>query len=180
VLESLRRYHDDLHGENPSNIFLWDQQRQKGTWCPKEENAVSDHIAQHLDRDLRQRGVVVNREVVIRRKPGQRTDIHVDAVDGQERLKVIIEVKGCWNPQVATAMQDQLKDRYLRENECSDGIYLVAWFDCPSWDPDDRRCADAAAWCSSIEEARKQLGVQARDLSTDGCSLAACVLDGRL
>lgn len=51
---------------------------------PKEENAFSDFIKSHLGRDLKERGVIVNREAEIRRSigtsPGERTDIHVDAV----------------------------------------------------------------------------------------------------
>ena len=190
ILESLGRYQQDLHGENPARKFLWDEQRPRGTWWPKDENTVSDHIAQYLDRDLTQRGVVVNLEVVIRRKDGdargQRTDIHVDAVSQRssggehERLRVIIEVKGCWNSEVDTAMRDQLRDRYLKENECRDGIYLVAWFNCSSWDPADGRLKAATALCPTIEETRKRLDAQATDLSVEGCSFAAFVLDAAL
>jgi hypothetical protein len=52
--------------------------------------------------------VIVNREVEIRRRigkvPGERTDIHVDAIvpgaamDAYRTVPAIIEAKGSWNP----------------------------------------------------------------------------------
>ena len=39
--------------------------------------------------------------------------------------RVIVEAKGCWNKDLKTAMRDQLRDRYLKENQCSHGLYVV-------------------------------------------------------
>jgi len=38
-----------------------------------------------------------------------------------------------------TAMQTQLVDRYLRDNHCQHGLYLVGWFNCDAWDSQDDR-----------------------------------------
>jgi hypothetical protein len=105
---------------------------------PKDENSFSDFVAVHLDEDLRQKGIIVNREVRIHR--GERTDIHVNAVvlipqeGGYDSVSVIIEVKGCWNLDHDHAMKTQLVDRYLRDNRCQHGLYLVGWFNCEQWD----------------------------------------------
>jgi hypothetical protein len=183
VLQSLARYQGELRGELPAVQDLWSERSRK-VWRPKPEDAISNHIARHLRRDLTERGVIVNREVQIRFSPdGQRTDIHVDAVrhrrgdDSEALLKVIIEVKGSWNKSLKTAMQEQLRDKYLKENDCRHGIYLVAWFNCKDWDARDPRCRDAKAWRWNLEEARAQLDSQAKSLSNDQCSLAAFVLD---
>ena len=55
------------------------------------------------------------------------TDIHVDAtVPGRkrrtdERMSVIVEVKGNWHRELDSAMQTQLRDRYLKGNSCKNG-----------------------------------------------------------
>jgi hypothetical protein len=190
VLESLEGYQRDLRGENPAYEDLWNEpsgdKNSKG-WRPKKEDAVSNHISRHLGRDLEERGVVVNREVQIRPYPsGQRTDIQVDAVPrlsagtNSNTLRVIIEVKGSWNRSLKTAMDRQLKGRYLKENDCHDGIYLVAWFNCGHWDPQDRRLQVAKSWNWDLEQARAQLAAQAEDLTTEDCRLSSFVVDARL
>jgi hypothetical protein len=89
---------------------------------------------------LDDRGIILNREVQIRRgrkgeMPGQNTDIHVVAitpkgggVDRDGAITLIIEVKGSWNAGVMTDMKDQLRDRYLRNNNCRVRLYVVANF----------------------------------------------------
>ena len=62
-------------------------------------------IALHLEDDLQKHGIIVNREVQIRRPrgkeaPGQSTDIHIDTIVSLEasgaadRISVIIEGEG--------------------------------------------------------------------------------------
>ena len=53
-----------------------------------------------------------------------------DAVSVKERLTVIIEVKGCWNAEVKTAIPSQLVEDYLKPHNWTHGIYLVGWFIC--------------------------------------------------
>lgn len=186
VLESLARYQEELRNEIPAYEDLWNEVEAK-TWRPKREDSISNNIARHLRRDLTKRGVIINREVQIRPSPqGQRTDIHVDAVRrgpggvGEAPLKVIIEVKGCWNSSLQTAMEGQLKNRYLKDSDCQHGIYLVAWFNCEHWDPRDSRCSEARSWNWNLEDARTYLEKQATSISDDRCSLAAVILDARL
>ena len=105
VIASLKRYQSLLLGEKPAVYDLWNT----NDWTPKEETFISDHVARHLESDLKNRGVVVNREVQIRR--GQETDIHIVAIrekrDGSmDQVRVITEVKGCWHQQVKSRDAD--------------------------------------------------------------------------
>ena len=176
IIASFKRYQRLLLGEKPAVYDLWNT----NDWTPKKETFISDHVVRHLENDLKDRGIVVNREVQIRR--GQETDIHIVAIrekqDGSmDQVKVIAEVKGCWHSEVKTAMQTQLRDRYLKENQCGHGLYLVAWFLCDKW-KDESRKRKTPQW--TLEEAQKFFQRQATDLSRPGEMLCSAVLDPRL
>lgn len=186
VLESLRRLQAELHGETPPLQFLWNEWKEgeELRLRPKQENDLSDWIKRHLTQDLSGRRIVVNREVEIRPteslRPGQRTDLLVQATasgpTGQGApVSVIIEVKGCWNGELWTAMREQLVERYLQENACRHGIYLVGWYDCAYWrkshpHPTERRV-------STPDRAQQILDEQARALSQRDLQVRAFVLD---
>ena len=172
VIDSLTRFQAKLHDETPAVYDLWNDDL-----TPKEENRISDRIKRHLEQDLKSRGIIVNREVEIRK--GQETDIHIDAISSsQDIIKVIIEVKGCWHRDLKTAMKSQLRDRYLRENHCEFGLYLVAWFLCSTWRDDDYRKKATPKW--TLDEAARYFEDQAMQLSQLGESLRTLVLDGAL
>lgn len=145
-------------------------------------------MKRHLDADLRERSVVVNREVVIRCGTGnqdvERTDIHVDAItedadsNTYQTIKVIIEVKGCWHRELNRAMESQLVGRYLQENTSQYGLYLVGWFRCDQWHGDDWR-KDATPRIS-LEEARHQFYAQAMALSVNGVKVDTIVIDAAI
>lgn len=94
----------------------------------------SDNLKDHLLSELRDRHVVINREVEIRprrgQKPGEETDLHIVASTHIDQVELIVEVKGSWNKGVISDMEKQLADRYLIENACAHGLYLVGWFEC--------------------------------------------------
>lgn len=134
-------------------------------------------------------GIIVNREVEIRRKKGaesgQRTDIQVDAIRQSDAgspdvVTAIIEVKGSWHKELDHAMRSQLRDRYLAESHCHHGLYLVGWFNCPDWDDDDSRRSAVNNWGLSVDEARRRFDHQASELSTEGNTLRALVIDTSL
>jgi hypothetical protein len=167
VLESLDRLEKALVGtNNPQAIDLWNYAgagNQRREFNPKDEEDISGKIAAWLQMDLgAARGVVLNREVQPRR--GTKTDVLVDAVslDAEAgRLTLVIEVKGCWNAKIKTALQTQLVDEYLIPNGWSFGIYLVGWFICPKWNSTTRPPAnhlDAA----TLEEARAEVAAFAQ------------------
>jgi predicted NACHT family NTPase len=187
LIESLKHLELELQGETPAARDLWDKVDDK-SFNPVDENAFSDYVKRFLDKDLKSRGVVVNREVELRRNyggsAGERTDIHVDAVlmkpNGElyDSITVIIEVKGCWHGELNIAMETQLADRYLRDNACQFGLYLVGWFNCSQWNAKDSRKNKAPR--ISINEAREQFNAQAEGLSLSGNAVRACVLNAAL
>jgi len=190
--ESLRRLEDLLHDETPAAIDLWNECRRhtKVSYTPKDENTFSDYVKRHLDADLKRRGVIINREVEFRRKRGktdlgERTDIHVDAMRDDSRngeirvITAIIEAKGCWHDELATAMEVQLVDRYLRDSSCEHGLYLVGWFNWAEWDAGDRRKRAAPTY--DKDHAQDMLDSQAAFLSARNNIYApAVVLDTSL
>ena len=124
VVESLDRLQIRLKQQSlPQAEVLW---RWSGSgnnrfdFKPKDEEAISDYIADWLSTDIGPRsGVVVNREVQPRR--GSRTDIYVEAFAPDEesslkKLTVIIEVKGCWHSNVCTGLENQLVKGYLEQH----------------------------------------------------------------
>lgn len=192
LIESLNRLEQELQGETPSVLFLWNEWPIKDSegktsniFRPKSENRLSDFVKLHLIRDIKDQGLIINREVEIRptigSTPGEETDITVDAarknpITGtQSIISVIIETKCCWNNAVDTAMRAQLVDRYLSENQCKYGLYLVGWYRCTQWDDEDyrkNRCK-----YGSIDEARRTLNEQADQVSKNGIKIKAVTMD---
>jgi hypothetical protein len=183
LVESLERFQAQLQGETPEAPYLWDNVSKLDA-KPKDENAFSDYVKIHLEKDLKERGIVLNREVRIHR--GQRTDIHVNAViqtaSGQlyDSITAIIECKGCWNPGLYDAMRDQLVGMYLRDNHCQHGLYLVGWFNCGNWSEEDGRKKQAEKLCPTIDYTRQRLTAFAADLSKDSIRIKSVVLDTSL
>jgi predicted NACHT family NTPase len=188
LLEALQRLQEKLHGETPAIRDIWDR-LPKGRLRPIGENEFSDYVKRFLDDDLRQKGIVVNREVVIRARfgsaSGERTDIHVDAISKNahgevyDTITAVIEVKGCWHPELDHAMKSQLADRYLADNHYRHGLYLIGWFNCDDWDPDDSRRGDAPQL--TLEEADAKYSAQAAELSDEQTvSIRVFVMDTAL
>lgn len=190
ILDSLSRLQMALQGETPLARTLWNEavdKDGKAAWSNKDENFLSDLVKQHLQQDLGRRGAIANREVEIRAAKsadrGQRTDITVNAVvqlagmiDRLTIATVIIEVKGCWHDEVMTAMETQLRDRYMMDSNCSLGLYLVGWFVCDRWD-DPRIGGRKPTAKLTIDGLRQQLNDQAKSLSDRGRLISALVLD---
>jgi hypothetical protein len=189
VCESLHRFQVELHDELSAVRDLWDKCEK--TWRPVDENDLSDRIARHFRADLESSGIIVNREVKIRRgRPGlkgEQPDIYVDSVvrnsgnNSIQRISVVIEVKGNWHDEVEDALDTQLAARYLRDNSSNHGLYLVGWFLDDGWDDGDSRKAKATRnFNGDIEQARVQLAKQAAEASVNGKTIKSFVLDARL
>jgi hypothetical protein len=180
LLDWLRDVEKELQGKYAAPD-LWNQ-LDKDRWRPKDENHLSDWVTRYLEPKLEDRGIVVAREVQIRR--GEHTDIHVTAIipgvgeDTLEQVRVIVEAKGCWHQDLRNAMQTQLVERYLKDNECQHGIYLVGWYDCAKWDDADGRKKRMPKW--SREEAAQFFERQAQELSTADLRIRAVVLNTAL
>jgi hypothetical protein len=133
IMESLNMLQDKLHGSNNLVELLWNQ-KEDGEWNNKKEISHSKFIAQHLEDDMKD--VMVHREVEINR---DKTDIYVSAISKdmngnfEDRISVLIEVKGCWHDKLCTAMKNQLLEKYLNVADVEHGIYLVIWCHCDKW-----------------------------------------------
>jgi predicted NACHT family NTPase len=180
IIDSLKRLEPKLQGETVIAQFLWEG--TKNAPRPKDESSLCDFIKWQLEDDLRGRGIIINREVQIHR--GERTDIYVNAVvlgqgnDSYESVTVIIEAKGCWHQDIDHAMETQLLGRYLKDNRCQHGLYLVGWFNCDLWDDNDYRKKQASK--STPEEAQRKFDAQALELSKRDKLIKALVIDTAL
>jgi hypothetical protein len=187
VLESLDRLQQRLHGPNPVNFALWDRIAALGAWKPKEEERLSDLIADHLRIDIGGRGLVINREVEIhsrqKESPGEVPDIIVStsvlSTDGRDpsTVSVVIEVKGSYHQQVCKAMATQLVGRYMRTSESTAGVYCVGWYGAPHV---PSAGLGRGRKPLSLDEFQAALAAQARELSTDGRAVSSYVLDASL
>jgi hypothetical protein len=186
VIESLERLDAAMQGETPVAPLLWNES-STGCYRPKDEDHLSDLVRWHLSTDLRGRGLNLNREPVIRRgegkSKGERIDILVEVAvpnlgETLEQVGLIIEVKGCWNKEVNTALEQQLVERYLADNPARLGLYLVGWFMCPQWDKQDHRRTQTPKM--TLGEARAFFDSQALKASEAGLKVRAFVLNTAL
>jgi hypothetical protein len=185
IIESIKRLEEKLHGVTPLVRFLWNE---LGSTCrPKDENDFSDFVKAHLETDLKEGGIVANREVEVSRPKGagigNRTDILVSSVakgearDTFQSIHVVIECKGSWNNKLLTDMKDQLRDRYLIDNDHRHGLYLVGYFDSPRWDERDGRRAQSQR--HTMDQLQNVLDQQTKKLSNEAQRLRAFVMDIR-
>ena len=123
LMAALRKFEEELHGAQTPVRNLWDRQGSTQLYRPIDENGLSDEITRHLRQELGRSGIFANREVEVKRRPGapvgQRSDILINAARiGSDRrprdtLSAVIEVKGCWNPDLLTALDAQLVKDYM-------------------------------------------------------------------
>ena len=185
--ETLSKYETELHGAQNPVRDLWDRQGSQRIYRPIEEPAVSDVIARYLRRELEGRGLFANREVEVKRRPGApvgtRTDILINAFrradDGSsfEAITAVIEVKGCWNSDLFTGLENQLVREYLVQIGAPIGIYLVAWFDVAQWDAGDNRRRKVPK--TSIDDVKDQLDQQTTQIP-EGFQVKTVVLEIRV
>ena len=184
VLESLERLQKKLKGNNATSNFLWDKQKQKKgsklDFIHKDENSFSDFVKMHLDYDLQGTGIIVNREVEIKKTTwtgtGERTDIFIQASNTNAlgtAYTVVVEVKGCWHSELFTAMETQLVERYLAEWKSDCGVYLVGWFHGDNSKVE--RCHHKSY--STETDLEAFLDIQAKGLSTPRLTVNAMVVD---
>ena len=180
IQESVTRIVAELRAEHlPLVNSLWNEWKEGETprWKPKMEEHLSDWVAAYLQRDLKGRGIIVNRETQISR--GQFTDVLVSAIPeartGMEtqRIDVVIEIKGSWHEEVKTAMKTQLVETYLRERKANVGLYLVGWYYIPGLY--DKKPGRVNSW----EDLQVVLDSQAQELSRGVVKVQARVIDLR-
>jgi len=94
-----------------------------------------------------------------------------------ERLALaIIEVKGKWNRELLTAMENQLLNDYMIPRSIQYGIYLVGWFKSQYWNDRDWRYSMHRR-ITNVEDLRQILEEQAQDISERGFLIRPIVID---
>lgn len=186
VLESLQALQDDVQGDNGTSVNLWNRDTDRftaSTKCwPCWEDDLCDAVTAFLRRDIGTRGIIINREVEIRRSglPGQRTDIHIDAPvsDGSDRpaLSLIIECKGCWNNELKHAIPRQLAAYLTRP--WTAGLLLVGYFDCTRWNHQRRSCPVTDHSLQNVTDTQKSQAARLKDQLS--LPVDAFILDCRL
>lgn len=149
LLEVLDSFSVELNGAQTPKRDLWDRQGNSKSWQPIDENGFSDVVVRYLRQHLSNSGVFANREVEIIRNAGapvgRRTDILINTLRRSETgepldpITAVIEVKGCWNAELFTALETQLVQDYMVQLRAPVGIYLVGWFDLANWYHEDGR-----------------------------------------
>ncbi len=184
IIESLKSVESSLKGVTPAARDIWD--KCEHGFRPVSENELSDYLKRHLSRELKEKVIVINREVEVRASTGpgtgQRTDIQIDATaksgSSLDVITAVVETKGCWNPELWTAMKTQLLDKYLKGGGWRYGLYVVGWFNCNQWDDKDSRKAQEPKL--EIPEVQVKLDKQAHALSDESVSVRALVIDTAL
>lgn len=147
VAASLRSWNDHVQAA-PSTVFtLWNS-RADGSVAPKEEEALSDVLAKHLNIDLRSRISVAREDQLSRlvaERVGESADLIVKAPDasgGGPEYALVVEVKGVWNRGLIKDLRGQLVDRYMQSLPTPVGLYVVGDFDSPKWADYAKKQAD--------------------------------------
>jgi hypothetical protein len=185
VLGALSRIQTRLHGVPPEATFLWNFPADDSKRWPRRETEVSDWLSVALRQELS--AVLINREVELRPtlegiSRGQRVDLLIQQPQGSagtHPLRLIAEVKCCWNSDLRQALKDQLADRYLKGSPNTVGLYLVAHFNCVSSTHGRRSCITCRSG-KPIQVLRSELTEQAEALRKRGVAIAAAVLDTSL
>lgn len=138
VLDALDTLQEQALQSHGWSMLMWnreDEQAKEG-WWPTWEDNLSNLVCAFLREHLAGQKPVINREVEIQpsRLDGGRTDVLIQATDphdaASQPLTVIIEVKGCWNPEISTGIGQQLA-LYLQPRPGWAGIFLVGYFHAP-------------------------------------------------
>lgn len=139
---------------------------------PKSEDTVSDRIQRYLESRLTT--TAVDRELQVTRKSehgvGTRIDLTLTAPGDSRPVRVLIEAKHVHNPEVPTAIDDQLAARYLDALKLTHGLYLVYWV------APDHRASGSKSKHPNLEQLRAELQEQANRLKPE-LNIDAYVLD---
>ena len=184
TLNALTQVQAQLQRDTPSAGLLWDTFSGR----PKSEDEISDYLAIELGRQLNQQGVIVNREVQVRRNKSsglpERTDLRIEALPpdgsgGGAVLRIPGEVKGAWNTGVVDSIRTQLLERYMADFQTDFGVYIVVWFDPADWATADNR-RQAVASHGDKQELLDVLKKKADEYTKIGKQISIVLLDASL
>ena len=97
---------------------------------------------------------------------------------------VVIEVKGCWNPDLRESIITQLYNRYMHDDTGYNyGIYLIGWYWCNKWAEDKKKIklklikVDDRFSETDINDTIKYFNEQSERLTNDKKKIKTVVLD---
>ncbi len=128
VLDFLDKMQREMHSTDTDNYLrFWNEDSYSKPESPKAENSCRRYLAEKLKDKFLQQGVQINSEALA--KNNGRADIRLTYSDSEKNLNLPIEIKCNSNPQLWTAIHQQLIPKYTNEpNTQGRGIYLVLWF----------------------------------------------------
>ncbi len=166
-------------GQPPLASELWNT---RSPTTPKAEGDLSNWLAPRLEGELGSSFDVARERLVsgggVGR--GKSADIQVVCLSpSAEKLHVLVEVKGCWEPKLMTKLESQLSDDYMTTTGSTAGAYVVFSFDAENWDQSDDR--QKRSTFASAEEARQALEPLAAKVAADHeAQVEVVVLDASL
>ncbi len=179
VLRALDSIQSRLTGRNPESHLLWNTSPMMK---PKSEDEVSNYLVSELRKELSTSGLLINREVEIRRNGpgiGERTDLLVEASSLDRNvtstLSLPVEVKGAWSDELLTSLDEQLAARYMADLGAPAGAYIAIWPDLGKWDKADRRKSSVTKLVRVDVE--QELKAQAEKQTENGRRIAVVNLD---
>ena len=128
LLEQLDQIQNDVR-HRAGFRSLWDSEPGADGASPKNEDTISDWLAHELELRLRPH-VVVDREIQVTRHKaaGVGTRIDITATSGGIHVgRVVFEAKHVNTPELLSAIDDQLVDKYMDPAALTHGIYIVYW-----------------------------------------------------
>jgi hypothetical protein len=161
----------------PAAAELWNTRPPQ---TPKDEGDLSNWLSIRLANELGPAFDVSRERLVSGGGVGRGKSADIQIVcPGPKKLQALIEVKGCWERELLSKMETQLADDYMATTGVVAGVYVVFWFDQPSWDSSDGRRRSSGF--ATAEIAEKQLSEQAASISAKRkIRIETVVLDGSL
>jgi hypothetical protein len=102
---------------------FWNEDSYGRTRSPKSEESCRDYLVELLTSRTKAQGIVVEPE------GHMAADKRADIVALLPGMKLVVELKRDYHPEVWNSIQDQLERFYTRDTEAKGfGIYVVFWF----------------------------------------------------
>lgn len=128
VLDFLDKLQQEMHSTDTKNYQrFWNVDSYEKLVEQRPENSCRCYLAEKLKDQFLVQGVQVNSEALA--AESKRVDIRLTYNDSEKSLNLPVEIKRNKNPELWTAIHQQLIPKYTNEpNTQGRGIYLVLWF----------------------------------------------------
>ena len=115
-IEELENYQEKIRtGEANTDITFWDR------GSPHGENHCRDRLIEGLEEKMEKYGIALHKENEIANK--KKPDLWLS----YDKLRLPVEIKGQWHPDIWTAARQQLEEYSKNHRTDGFGVYLVIW-----------------------------------------------------